>query len=343
MLAVRRISREDAVSYDRLEHGPWKSRTTTHRQAVDAHSSIFPDATQAAKTAFAPATDERTATAYTRRLTHTHDENFSVVSFLLPQHLRQDFCNVYAFCRIADDLADEIPDREHAHQALDLLKQQAHACFDGRCQTALFLALRSTIRKHDLPIQPFLDLIDAFQQDQRVTRYESFDQLLDYCRRSANPVGRLVLYMCGYRDERRQLLADKTCTALQLTNFWQDVRRDLLERDRIYIPRQSMQHFAVTEQQLRQSNCDPNYRRLIRFEVDRTDPLFTEGDSLLPLLSPAAASQIALYGMGGRAVLHAIRRQNYDTLTRRPALSAWQKTRLLFFVLARRLFPRGAP
>jgi squalene synthase HpnC len=171
--------------------------------------------------------------------------------------------------------------------------------------------------------QTVLDLIDAFEQDQRITRYETFDQLLDYCSRSADPVGRLVLYMCGYRDEHRQRLSDKTCSALQLTNFWQDVRRDIVERDRIYIPADSMRRFNVTEEQIRQGRCDENYRRVIQFEVERAQAMFDEGKALLPLLHPSIRKHIALFGMGGEAILSAIRRQNYDTLTRRPARAAW--------------------
>jgi len=288
---------------------------------------------QAARTAFMPGADEAAALAFTRRLAHTHYENFSVVSMLLPKHLRQDFCNVYAFCRIADDLGDEVADRIRASSYLDKLAQQTRDCFVGRADTQLFVALGGTIKRHQLPIAPFLDLIDAFQQDQRVNRYENFDQVLDYCRRSANPVGRLVLYMCGYRDAQRQELSDKTCTALQLANFWQDVRRDIVERDRIYIPRDSMRKFGVSEQNMIDARVDENFRRLMQFEVGRTEAMFVEGQKLLPLLKPPARTHIALYGMGGRAVLQAIRNQSYDTLTRRPALSRWQKYRLIVAAL----------
>ncbi|MEI8197770.1 MAG: squalene synthase HpnC, partial [Phycisphaerae bacterium] len=211
----------------------------------------------------------------------------------------------------------------------------------GQVNTAVFVALRETIRKHDIPAQPFLDLIDAFEQDQRVLRYETFAQVVDYCRRSADPVGRLVLYMCGYRDTQRQQLSDRTCTALQLTNFWQDVRRDILERDRIYLPRESMERFGVTEAQLREGRCDENYRRLISFEVARTAALFDEGEKLLPLLDRKYRGQIALFGQGGRAILHAIRKQGYDTLTRRPRLGKLQKLRLMLGALAGRLIGGG--
>jgi squalene synthase HpnC len=290
--------------------------------------------TLALQLAEAAPVDVAAAEVQTRRLTHGHYENFSVVSLLLPRHLRQDFCNVYAFCRVADDLGDETGDRALSLKLLADFRRQTLECFAGRATTTVFMALWGTIKRHDLPPEPFLDLIDAFEQDQRVGRYETFEQVLDYCRRSANPVGRLVLYLCGYRDERRQLLSDQTCSALQLANFWQDVRRDILDRDRIYIPRDSMARFGVTEEQIAQGRCDENYRKLIRFEVDRTAAMFREGEQLLPMLRPAIRMQISLFGKGGRSVLASIRRANYDTLSRRPVLNKWQKGGLIASTLA---------
>jgi squalene synthase HpnC len=288
--------------------------------------------------ALAAARDIATAEEITRQLAHGHYENFSVVSMLVPRRLRQDFCNIYAFCRTADDLGDELGSRERAAAALNQFREQTHACFAGAADSALFAALQPTIRKHDLPIQPFLDLIDAFQQDQRVTRYDTFQQLADYCRRSANPVGRLVLLLFGYRDQQRFALSDLTCTALQLANFWQDVRRDYLDLDRIYLPRESMQKFGVTERQLgeqiRASRCDEPTRRLIEHEVHRTAELFDRGDALLPLLSAGVRAHVQLFAAGGRAVLNSIRRQNFDTLTRRPSLGKRQKAKLMVRALA---------
>lgn len=281
------------------------------------------------RAAFAPVSGLEEAQSYTRTLAHSHYENFSVISFLLPRHLRQDFCNVYAFCRIADDLGDEVGDTALAAQLLADFKAQLAACYEGNATTAVFVALRRTIDRHDIPSQPFFDLIDAFEQDQRINRYDTFEQLVDYCRRSADPVGRLVLYMCGYRDEDRQRLSDKTCTALQLANFWQDVRRDIVERNRIYIPRDSMQLFGVSEGQVMSFQFDDRFRRLMEFEVDRTQAMFDEGRGLLPMLAPVYRRQIGLFGSGGEAILKAIRRRNYDTLSRRPRLSAIQKGRLI--------------
>jgi squalene synthase HpnC len=248
---------------------------------------------------------------------------------LLPKALRQDFSNVYAFCRTADDLGDEVHDPALSLNYLGRFRDYTRSCHQGRGKSPLFVALAGTIQRHQIPIQPFLDLIDAFEQDQRIDRYRTFDEVVDYCRRSADPVGRLVLYMCGYRDIDRQRLSDRICTALQLANFWQDVRRDILERDRIYIPQDSMRQFGVSQEQLRNGLCDDNYRRLIRFEVNRTEKLFDQGDQLLPMLAPAVGRHVSLFARGGRAVLAAIRKQNYDTLTRRPAVSRWQKGRLM--------------
>lgn len=282
----------------------------------------------------ASAVDVVTAEAQTRHLAASHYENFSVVSILLPRRLRQDFCNIYAFCRVADDLGDETGDQPESLRLLADFRRQTLDAFAGHYQTPIFIALSQTIRRHQLPAEPFLDLIDAFEQDQRVSRYQTYDQVLDYCRRSANPVGRLVLYLCGYRDSARQELSDQTCTALQLANFWQDVRRDSVERDRIYLPRESMDRFGVSEQQIQAGRCDDNFRALARFEVDRTADLFERGSALLPLLRPSVRMQVSLFGQGGRAVLSAIRRQNYDTLSRRPALSKWHKSKLILSTLA---------
>ncbi len=286
------------------------------------------------RAAFEACPSDEAAIRYTRQLAHTHYENFTVVSILLPKSLRQDFCNIYAFCRTADDLGDEVRDRNRASEYLARFRQQTQDCYAGKASTPVFRALKQTIAKHDIPIEPFLDLIDAFEQDQRIDRYDTFDQVLDYCRRSANPVGRLVLYVCGYRDEERQLLSDQICTALQLANFWQDVRRDILDRDRIYLPRESMDRFGVSEAQINSGQFDENYRKLIQFEVERTEALFDRGEKLLPLLRPAVRSQIALFGKGGRAVLSAIVRQDYDTLTCRPVLSKWQKGRLVLSAMS---------
>lgn len=309
--------------------GPERAYAAQVVNGPDFSSARDPAVRERLTAAMQPATDSAGASAFAKSLAHRHYENFSVISILLPRHLRQDFCNVYAFCRIADDMADELSDSAQATAALGRLQEETLACYAGRPGCTLFAALGETIQRHEIPPEPFLDLIDAFRQDQILSRYESFDQVADYCRRSANPVGRLVLYMSGYRDERRQHLSDQTCTALQLANFWQDVRRDLLDRNRIYLPGEAMKQYGVDETQIREGSVSDAYRAMLHELVDRSEAMFDEGDKLLPLLRLGVRRQVALFGRGGRAVLTAIRRQNYDTLTARPVISRWTKARLI--------------
>jgi squalene synthase HpnC len=291
--------------------------------------------------------DRPAAEQFTRDLAHSHYENFSVVSRLLPRYLRQDFCNVYAYCRCADDAADEVPDRDEALRLLGKVRASLRATYAGKPEGPIFVALAGTIERHQIPIEPFEHLLDAFEQDQRVNRYQNFEEVVDYCRRSADPVGRLVLWMCGYRDPQRQRLSDRICTGLQLANFWQDIRRDLLERNRIYLPAESMVRFGVTESDLReqiaQNWCNAAVRQMVEFEVSRTAALFDEGDALLPLLDRSVRGQISLFVAGGRAVLRSIARQNFDTLSHRPSLSKWQKGRLISSALINRMLTLVRP
>ena len=188
------------------------------------------------------------AERYTRWLATHHYENFNVVSWLLPKRLHQHFYNLYAYCRWSDDLGDEIPDHQRALELLDAWEDELHLCYVAERGPShpVLIALRETIRAKDIPQKPFSDLLRAFRQDQRVQRYATWDAVLDYCVYSANPVGRLVLYLCGYRDAERQKLSDYTCTALQLANFWQDVSRDL-EKGRIYIPLDALAEHGLAE------------------------------------------------------------------------------------------------
>lgn len=257
-----------------------------------------------------------------------HYENFTVVSLLLPRALKQHFYNIYAFCREADDLADEISDKDESLRELASLREDVHRMYSGRPERKMMLAVQQTVRAFNIPPQPFLDLIDAFEQDRRIFRYETFDQVLDYSRRSANPVGRLVLYMCGYSDEERQELSDFTCTGLQLANFWQDVSEDI-DRGRIYIPLEDMRRFGVTEEQIIAGTFTPAFGELMRFEVDRADEMLRKGEALLPMVHRRVRADIALYGRGGRAILQAIRDINYNTLARRPSIGKRKKLALL--------------
>ena len=202
-----------------------------------------------------PATAPTLAEAreYCARLARTHYENFSVASWFLPQRLRQHFFNVYAYCRISDDLGDEVGDTAASLELLDQWQHELDACYEGSPKHPVFVALAETVRQFDIPKHEFSDLLIAFRQDQTVTRFETFDDVLAYCHYSANPVGHLVLYLCGYRDPERQQLSDFTCTALQLANFWQDVTVDYA-KGRIYLPLEDLRRFNVSEDDIAQQS-----------------------------------------------------------------------------------------
>jgi squalene synthase HpnC/squalene synthase HpnD len=268
------------------------------------------------------------AQAYTRHLARNHYENFGVVSWLLPRRLHQHFYNVYAYCRWSDDIADEIPDRAEALASLGDWEMMLRRCYAGDAQHPVFIALTPTIRACDIPIEPFADLLTAFRQDQVVSRYATWDDMLGYCRYSANPVGRLVLYLCGYSDAARQQLSDATCTALQLSNFWQDVGRDR-EKNRIYIPLDSLARHGLTPEEIEARVFDQRYVALMRELITRTRELFAAGMPLARSVDPGLRVDIELFSRGGMAVLDAIEASGYDTLRRRPAIGRALKLRLL--------------
>jgi squalene synthase HpnC len=277
------------------------------------------------------------AQEYTRWLATHHYENFKVVSWLLPKALHQHFYNLYAYCRWADDLGDEIPQKERALELLDWWERELDACYEGQPSHPVFVALRETVVAKDIPKQPFSDLLKAFRQDQTVKRYPSWDAVLDYCLYSANPVGRLVLYLCGYRDEERQKLSDATCTALQLANFWQDVDRDL-ERGRIYIPLDVASAHGVSETNILERHFSERYVRLMKDLIARTRSLFAEGMPLAQKVDGRLRIDIEMFSRGGLAVLDAIEAMGYDTFHRRPAIGKGKQARLLGRALASSLF-----
>src|ERR1700756_5094111 len=268
------------------------------------------------------------AQAYTRWLATRHYENFNVASWLLPRQLHQHFYNLYAYCRWADDLGDEIPGRERALELLDWWERELDACYEGRPSHPVFVALRETIVAKDVPKQPFADLLKAFRQDQTVKRYPTWDAVLGYCVYSANPVGRLVLYLCGYRDDERQRLSDATCTALQLANFWQDVARDL-EKGRIYIPLDIAADHGLTETEIVQRVFDERYVELMKDLIARTRALFAEGMPLAKTVDARLSVDLEMFSRGGLAVLDAIESAGYDTLHHRPSIGKGTQARLL--------------
>jgi len=286
---------------------------------------------------------------YTRWLARRHYENFNVASILLPRRLHQDFFNVYAFCRWADDLGDEMGDGARSLRLLDWWRQELRRMYQGETRHPVFVALSQTVAGHDLPEEPFSDLIRAFVQDQTVTRYPTYAELLSYCVYSANPVGRLVLALCGYGDAERRRLSDATCTALQLANFWQDVGRDL-DKGRVYLPLEDMARHGYRLEDLPERRCNTSFRELMRDLVNRTRLLFLEGWPLVEQVDRRLAVDIELFSRGGLAILEKIRGQDYNVLARRPVLGAGDRVGLLARALwsaARRKAagprPSGAP
>jgi squalene synthase HpnC len=277
------------------------------------------------------------AEQYTRWLATNHYENFHVVSFLLPKRLHQDFYNVYAFCRWADDLGDEIGDREESLRLLAWWRAELEAMYAGRVKHPVFVALEDTVRNYALPMQLFGDLISAFEQDQRVTRYVNWDEVFSYCRCSANPVGRLVLRLCGYADDERDRMSDATCTALQLANFWQDVTVDF-EKDRVYLPLDLLARHGYTVEDLAARKFDASFQAVMREAVDVARKLFIEGLPLAKTVDRRLGFDLDLFSRGGMRVLDKIEQQNYNVLVRRPSVSKVDRLGLVAHALVRAAF-----
>jgi len=277
-----------------------------------------------------PATlDLEAARAFCRAVAARHYENFTVASRLVPHRLRQDLANVYAFARWSDDLADESPSPQRALAALAEWRSQLQECFAGRPRHPVFVALADTAGRAGLSIEPFADLLDAFAQDQAKTRFQTRAELVDYCRRSADPVGRIVLALEGCRDSTLVGWSDAICTGLQLVNFWQDLRRDRLA-GRVYLPRDDMDRHGVGEPELDEPRAGPALRGLVRDEVAWARACFDRGAPLVQAAPPALRPAIGLFLAGGRAVARAIERAGFDTLARRPVVGRWRKAGLAF-------------
>jgi len=279
------------------------------------------------------------ARAYCERLARSHYENFSVATWFLPARLRPHFYSIYAYCRISDDLGDEVGNPQQSLALLEQWEQELNACYAGVPRHPVFVALRPTILACGIPRDPFANLLTAFRQDQMVTRYRTFDELLGYCVNSANPVGRLVLYACGYSDADRQQLSDFTCTALQLANFWQDVLVDLQKR-RIYVPLEDLRAYGVNESDIADRRFSPAFRELMRFEVERAREWFRRGRPLLGMVDRDLAIDIELFSRGGEEILNCIERQDYDVLRARPAISKPRKLALVTSAAMQALWSR---
>lgn len=283
---------------------------------------------------------------YCEKLARSHYENFNVGGWITPKQKLPHAYAIYAWCRMVDDLGDEslpsaqvsaavdggrLDDAVTAHRRSQLAWWEAEldAIYSGQPAHPISIAVQHTVGSFDLPREPFQRLIRANLMDQGTGRFDTLDDVVEYCRHSANPVGHLYLNLFGYADRRRQLLADHTCTALQLTNFWQDVSRDYRERGRIYLPQTDMQRFGVSESDIANGSATNAFRALLRYECDVAMQMFQQGAPLVASLDRRAQLPVALFTRGGVAVLHAIRRQGYDVLSHRPALSKRQKAWLL--------------
>lgn len=271
------------------------------------------------------------AQAWCKALAESHYENFHVATAFLPKPLRPHFHAVYAFCRVSDDLGDEVADTATATRLLLAWRSMLDECYEAPelSRHPVFVALRPTIVACDLPKKPFADLIAAFEQDQVKTRFATLREDEEYSVYSANPVGSLVLYLCGYRDPALHALSDKTCTALQLANFWQDVGEDLLERDRIYLPQDHMAKFGVTEADLRSGRETDGYRALLKELCAETRAMLLQGALLIDRVDKELAATLRLFTQGGLAILDAIAAIDYNTLSQRPEVSKTAKMKLL--------------
>src|SRR5262245_20440713 len=272
---------------------------------------------------------------YCRRLALTHYENFTVASLLLPRRLLRHFHAVYAYCRWADDLADEAGGGRRALELLAWWRGELLAAYECRARHPVLVALQETIRIFQIPPDPFLDLLAAFEQDQRVAAYDTYEELLGYCKNSANPVGRLVLYLCRCHDEARGGLSDRVCTGLQLANFWQDVARDL-DIGRVYLPAEDRRRFGYPDEDLRARRFTPAFADLMRFEVERTREMFEQGLALVPLMPTDVQIDIDLFIRRGLGILRKIEHLGFNVWQTRPTLSGWDKGMLLVGALSRR-------
>jgi squalene synthase HpnC len=278
------------------------------------------------------------ARAWCKQLAESHYENFHVGSWFLPDRLREHFHSIYAYCRVSDDLGDEVGNTAQSLALLDLWSRELDACFEGRARHPVFVALAETVRACSIPKKPFADLLIAFRQDQTVTRFACIEELLTYCTYSANPVGRLVLYACGEQSEERFRLSDLICAGLQLANSWQDVRLDIT-KGRVYLPQKDMRRFGVTDQTIASGIATPEFRDLMRFEVDYARSLFERGRPLIGMVSRKLALDLDLFSRGGLEILCAIERHDYDVLRARPIVAKRTKMRLALRAIGRSLLP----
>ncbi len=269
---------------------------------------------------------------YCRNWARKQYENFTVVSWLLPRRVRQDFFNVYAYCRWSDNLADEIEDNAESLQLLDEWQAELMECWEGKPRHPILTALKSTIEKYELEPELFLGLLSAFRQDRRVFRYENANELVDYCRRSANPVGRILLHLAACHEPEAIARSDDVCTGLQLANFCQDMSRDAAV-GRIYAPIELWGEHEVTEQMILDRQPTSQLQSMLKGWVAETRKYFVRGSDLIGMTPSWLSTDVKLFIGGGESILTAIEQQSYDVWTRRPIVSKFQKAWLLMRVL----------
>lgn len=275
------------------------------------------------------------------RLARSHYENFPVGSFLIPRPLRKHFYSIYAFARTADDFADEGSSESiTARERLAMInewRRMLREAFAGRATHPVFIALARTQEQFDLPVSLFEDLLSAFSQDVTTGGYETFDDLLDYCRRSANPVGRLILMLFGYREEKFFRWSDDICTALQLTNHWQDVSIDL-EKDRLYIPVRDLERFGLSVEDIRRGEATDSFRKLMQVELGRTREMLARGKPLCVAVRGRLAFELRAIWMAGATIAERIEESDCDVFSRRPVITSSDKIRILLSAIGKNRF-----
>ena len=284
-----------------------------------------------------PLIDVGEARKYCKSLAQRHYENFSVARLLVPTPLRQDFYNIYAYCRWSDDLSDEIGNAADSLQLLNWWRQELRACFSGVAKHPVFVALKETLRGRTLSLEPFEQLLDAFVQDQSVVRYTSQQEVFEYCRGSANSVGRILLQLACVEDSNALQLSDQICTGLQIANFCQDIRDDAFS-GRIYLPRDTWNQFQITESEILAGRATDNLRLALRDWVDLARTQLVSGLPLVQLTPRWLARDIQLFARGGLTILDNIARSNFNVWDQSIEVSKNQKLKLLLRSI---LFPRS--
>ncbi|MCX7984566.1 MAG: squalene synthase HpnC [Bacteroidetes bacterium] len=267
---------------------------------------------------------------FCQRLARKHYENFPVASMLLPRNIRKHVAAIYAFARIADDSADEgTYTPEERLSKLDEWERQLHDCYRGVASHPVFIALRETVSQFALPIEYFMQLLTAFRTDVCTNRYGTWNEVLEYCKNSANPVGRIMLHLFGYTDPERTMLSDAICTGLQLTNFWQDLSVDV-KKNRLYVPLEECQRYNCSAEDFLSLQFSPNVSKVVKEMVDRTEQFFQRGTKLVSIVRFPLNYELKLTLLGGSEILALIRKQQYNTFVKRPALGVKSGVALLF-------------